>query len=133
MNEQATPVLPLVVHVSQEVRCCELSKRMKGIEEAKSHVCCCCCYQEEETLFRILFCLFFGDFLFWMFQTQFGGVHGVVVVMGVVVKMKWGANAVAGVATGTAAAVTGTGTCSNLQCDHSRRKCDIEWKASKDR
>ena len=82
-------------------------------------------------LFRILFCLFF---LFWMFQTQFGGVHGVVVAMGVVKMMivKWGANAVAGVATGTAAA-TGTGTCSNLQCDHFRRKCDIEWKASKDR
>lgn len=88
-------------------------------------------------LFRILFCLFFGDFLFWMFQTQFGGVHGVVVAMGVVMGVvKWGANAVAvaGVATGTAAAVvTGTGTCSNLQCDHFRRKCDIEWKASKDR
>lgn len=80
-------------------------------------------------LFRILFCLF------WMFQTQFGGVHGVVVVaMGVVVVIgvmdvvKWGANA--GVAT---AAATGTGTCSNLQCDHFRHKCDIEWKASKDR
>ena len=90
-------------------------------------------------LFRILFCLFFGDFLFWMFQTQFGGVHGVVVVaMGVAMMIvKWGANAVAGVATGTAAAAaatgTGTGTCSNLQCDHFRRKCDIEWKASKDR
>ena len=76
-------------------------------------------------LFRILFCLF---------QTQFGGVHGVVVVvMGVVkVVVKWGANA--GVATAAAtAAATGTGTCSNLQCDHFRRKCDIEWKASKDR
>lgn len=128
MNERATPVLPLVVHVSEEVRRCELSKHMKGIEEAKSHVCCCC-HQEEEMLFRILFCLFFGDcedFLFWMFQTQFGGVHGVVVVAMDVVK--WGANA--GVAT---AAATGTGTCSNLQCDHFRRKCDIEWKASKDR
>ena len=130
MNERATPVLPLVVHVSEEVRHCELSKRMKGIEEAKSHVCCCCFHKEEEMLFRILFCLFF---LFWMFQTQFGGVHGVVVVMGVVMSVvKWGANAVAGIATGTAAAATGTGTCSNLQCDHFRRKCDIEWKASKD-
>ena len=142
MNERATPVLPLVVHVSEEVRHCELSKRMKGIEEAKSHVCCCCFHKEEEMLFRILFCLFFGDcgdFLFWMFQTQFGGVHGVVVVMGVVMSVvKWGANAVAGIATaaaaatGTAAAATGTGTCRNLQCDHFRRKCDIEWKASKD-
>ena len=133
MNERVTPVLPLVVHVSEEVRHCELSKRMKGIEEAKSHVCCCCFHKEEEMLFRILFCLFCGDFLFWMFQTQFGGVHGVVVVMGVVMSVvKWGANAVAGIAT-AAAAVTGTGTCSNLQCDHFRRKCDIEWKASKDR
>lgn len=135
MNERATPVLPLMVHVSEEVRHCELSKHMKGIEEAKSHVCCCCCFhqhQEEEMLFRILFCLFCGDFLFWMFQTQFGGVHGVVVAMGVAMGVvKWGANAVAGVA--TAAVVTATGTCSNLQCDHSRRKCDIEWKASKDR
>ena len=126
MNERVTPVLPLVVHVSEEVRCCELSKRMKGIEEAKSHVCCCCFHKEEEMLFRILFCLF------WMFQTQFGGVHGVVVVamgvvMGVVMSVvKWGANAVAGVA-------TATGTCSNLQCDHFRHKCDIEWKASTDR
>jgi hypothetical protein len=77
-------------------------------------------------LFRILFCLFC------LFQTQFGGVHGVVVVvMGVVMGVvKWGANAVAGVAT---AAATGTGTCSNLQCDHFRHKCDIEWQASKDR
>ena len=82
-------------------------------------------------LFRILFCLFFGDFLFWMFQTQFGGVHGVVVAMGGVVK--WGANAVAVAGIATAAAATGTGTCSNLQCDHFRCKCDIEWKASKDR
>ena len=123
MNERVTPVLPLVVHVSEEVRRCELSKHMKGIEEAKSRVCCCCCHQEEEMLFRILFCLFC------LFQTQFGGVHGVVVVVKGVVK--WGANAVAGVA--TAAAATGTGTCSNLQCDHFRHKCDIEWQASKDR
>ena len=63
-----------------------------------------------------------------MFQTQFEGVHGVVVVMGgVVVKMKWGANAV------TTGAVTATGTCSNSQYDHFRHKCDIEWKASKDK
>ena len=60
-----------------------------------------------------------------MFQTQFGGVHGVVVVVVVVIVVKLGANAVA--------VATVTGTCSNLQCDHFRHKCDIEWKASKDR
>ena len=60
-----------------------------------------------------------------MFQTQFGGVHGVVVVVVVVIVVKLGANAVA--------VATVTGTCSNLQCDHFRRKCDIEWNSSKDR
>ena len=76
-------------------------------------------------LFRNLFCLFFWGW-WMMFQTQFGGVHGVVVVI-VVMDVKWGANAVA------VATATGTGTCSNSQCDRFRHKCDIEWKASKDR
>ena len=75
-----------------------------------------------------------------LFQTQFGGVRDDVVVLMKWGLMKWGANVIEdehqkrAAVTGTAGtAVTTTGTCSNLQCDHFRRKCDIEWKASKDR
>lgn len=90
--------------------------------------------------FRILFCR-----ILVLFQTQFGGVRDDVVLMkwGLMkCLMKWGANAnedehqkraaVTTTAVTTTAGTT-TGTCSNLQCDHFRHKCDIEWKASKDR
>ncbi len=79
--------------------------------------------------FRILFCRFLV-----LFQTQFGGVRDDDVLMkwGL---MKWGANANEDEHQKgqKRPAVTTTGTCSNLQCDHFRHKCDIEWKASKDR
>ena len=142
MNEQ---VMPLVVHVSEEVHCCgELLKEMKEGGEAKSNDCCdcCCCRclcEEVEMLIQIGNHLFFDDGLV-LFQTQFEGVHVVVVVV-VDVVMKLGANVNEDerrqkrTTDGAGAGTTwiGTGTCSNLQCDHFRRKCDIEWKASKDR